>query len=55
VLADQLGLAPDTGATDGGGAAHAAARQRKTPSKGPRNADHRRPPSRHKAGPARRR
>ena len=55
VLADQLGLAPDTGATDGGNAAHTATRQRKTPSKGPRNADHRRPPSRHKAGPARRR
>ena len=55
VLADQLGTAPDTSATAGGDAAHAAGRQRKTPSRGPRNADHRRPPSRHKAGPARQR
>ena len=55
VLADQLGQAPDTAATPGGDAAHAAGRQRKKPSRGPRNADHRRPASRHKAGPARRR
>ena len=55
VLADQLGQAPDTAATPGGDTAQAAGRQREKPSRGPRNADHRRPASRHKAGPARRR
>ena len=55
VLADQLGIAPDAAATPGGDAAHTGARKRKTPSRGPRNADHRRPASRHKTGPAGRR
>ena len=54
VLADQLGIAPGA-PQQGGDAAPAAARQQKKPSRGPRNADHRRPPSRHKTGPARRR
>ena len=54
VLADQLGIAAEA-PQQGGEAAPSAAHQRKKPSRGPRNADHRRPPSRHKAGPTRRR
>ena len=54
VLADQLGIAAEAPQQDGE-AAPSAAHQRKKPSRGPRNADHRRPPSRHNAGPTRRR
>ncbi len=55
VLADQLGLVPETTTSQGDDAAPAANRQRKKPIRGPRHADHRRPTSRHKTGPTRRR
>ena len=55
VLADQLGLQPEAAANQGGDAAASTGQQRKKPSRGPRNADHRRSTSRHKTGPARRR
>ena len=56
VLADQLGLAPETTTSKDSDAAPPSGRQRRRkPSRGPGYADHRRSPSRHKAGPARRR
>ena len=65
ILADQLGLAGSSGDTpkDAAGSADSGRRKpssrkpslRTSQSRGPRHADHRRPSSRHKTGPARRR
>jgi 23S rRNA pseudouridine2605 synthase len=65
ILADQLGLTEPSGQETGDAGGRAGSRRRKPPSRkassrtaatqGQRHANHRRPTSRHKAGPARRR